>query len=51
MTELRKLGAVPQIGEDGARRRTGAMNRAFPDAVVRGYEVLIGGMECDAFTR
>ena len=48
MTELqRNLGAVPQVGEDSARRRVDAMNRAFPDATVTGYEALIDGMECD----
>ncbi|WP_275403395.1 PIN domain-containing protein [Nocardioides limicola] len=43
----RNLGAVPQIGDDRARSRIKAMNRAFPDATVTGYEALIDGMECD----
>lgn len=48
MVELeRNLGAVPQVGADGARRRIDAMNRAFPDATVTGYEALIEGMECE----
>lgn len=47
MAELRRnLAAVPQIGPDHAERRLGAMNRAFPDAIVTGYEALIEGMEC-----
>lgn len=48
MAELqRNLGRVPQIGDDGAARRIEAMNRAFPDAMVSGYEGLVDGMECD----
>jgi predicted nucleic acid-binding protein len=48
MVELqRNLGEVAQVGRDGARRRIEAMNRAFPDATVTGYEALINGMECD----
>jgi predicted nucleic acid-binding protein len=48
MSELRRnLALIEQIGEDGAGRRIAAMNRAFPDAMVSGYEALIPGMECD----
>ena len=48
MSELRRnLALVGQIGEDGAARRIAAMDRAFPDAKVSGYEALVPGMECD----
>ncbi len=48
MDELqRKLAQVPDVGEERARRRIAAMNRAFPAATVTGYEPLIGGMQCD----
>lgn len=48
MEELqRNLGQVPQVGPDASRRRIRAVNRAFPDATVTGYEALIHGMECD----
>lgn len=48
MEELqRNLELIPQVGGVGAERRIQAMNRAFPDAVVTGYEGLIDGMECD----
>lgn len=48
MDELqRNLGHNPHVGRQAARRRINAMNRAFPDATVTGYEALIEGMECD----
>lgn len=48
MEELqRNLELIPEVGVVGARRRIQAMNRAFPDAMVTGYEGLVDGMECD----
>lgn len=47
MEELqRNLAVVSQIGPDHAERRIAAMNRAFPDAMVSGYEGLVDSMEC-----
>ena len=47
LTELeRNLADVPQVGPERARRRINAMDRAFPDATVSGYEALVEGMEC-----
>lgn len=48
MEELqRNLSEVPHVGANGPRRRIEAMNRAFPDAMVSGYEGLVEAMECD----
>ncbi|WP_370890211.1 PIN domain-containing protein [Janibacter sp. GXQ6167] len=43
----RNLAKIESVGRDGARRRVGAMIRAFPEAEVTGYELLIGAMACD----
>ncbi|MBG6094238.1 PIN domain-containing protein [Nocardioides luteus] len=48
MTELeRNLVKVPSVSKSLAESRVNAMNRAFPDAMVTGYEDLVSGMECD----
>ena len=39
------------LAPDAVRRRIGAMQRAFPDAKVRGYEGLIESMTCDGKDR
>lgn len=46
VNELR-ANLVPLIGEERAVRRLSAMEDAFPDALVVGYESLIGDMTCD----
>lgn len=48
MTDLeRNLRKVPTVSGELAKAWCEAMNRAFPDAMVTGYEGLIAGMECD----
>lgn len=37
-----------RIGKERVRRRVGQMEWAFPDAMVRGYEDLLPGMQCSA---
>lgn len=44
--ELRRVLA-PVIGEEKIERRLAAMNYAFPDACVSGYDSLIPRMTCD----
>jgi len=52
MEELqRNLELIPQISPEMATRRIEQMNRAFPDAMVTGYEALVDGMGCDAKDR
>ena len=46
MAELRK-NLVRRFPEDAVDRRLAAMQRAFPDAMVDGYENLVSGMLCD----
>jgi len=46
MAELRK-NLVRCFPEDAVDRRLAAMQRAFPDAMVDGYENLVSGMLCD----
>lgn len=46
--ELRRnLAKIPAVGDDGARRRVDAMEAAFEDAMVTGYEALVPAMTCD----
>ncbi|MCY9785543.1 PIN domain-containing protein [Nocardiopsis sp. EMB25] len=47
LDELRRNVIRRGIGADRAERRISQMDRAFPDARVRGYEALIDGMEND----
>lgn len=43
----RNLAKLPTVGEERAKRRVHAMTRAFPRAVVTGYEPLVDAMACD----
>ncbi len=47
LDELRRNVVKRGITPDKVERRVTQMNRAFPDATVRGYETLIDGMEND----
>ncbi len=47
----RNLVEKAGLATESARCRIGAMQRAFPDAEVRGYEALVGSMTCDAKDR
>jgi len=44
---LRNLAKLESVGEEGARRRVGAMTTAFPEASITGHERLTPGMGCD----
>lgn len=47
----RNLVEKAGLATESARRRISAMQRAFPDAEVQGYETLIESMTCDAKDR
>jgi hypothetical protein len=47
----RNLVEKAGLAIESARRRICAMQRAFPDAEVRGYEALVESMTCDAKDR
>ena len=40
-----------RLGPERTARRIEAMRRAFPDAIVTGYQPLVSGMSCDAKDR
>ncbi|KGM14213.1 PIN domain-containing protein [Cellulomonas bogoriensis] len=47
LTELERNLLLRGIGDERAARRVAHMADAFPDALVEGYEPLIGSMTCD----
>ncbi|MCV2393138.1 PIN domain-containing protein [Actinotalea sp. M2MS4P-6] len=47
LSELERNLVGRGVAADRAARRTQHMSRAFPDAMVTGYEPLIGSMTCD----